>query len=151
MDLPDSVAAELGSLFRRTVSGLVRTDFSDAEAWAVVAAASKAEVWDYFQNGSSAQASLHIVDDVRFNNFEVADFLALKPRPHKVVYVVDTFALTHNEHPVLAVDMDEKPGSTFRVIPSRIFEVDANVTEGNMYFSEFQAGAGEDLVFRGWS
>jgi hypothetical protein len=148
MDLPDSVAVDLGSIFGKWLAGLVRTDFKDDAAWDAVVAAATARVW--MSPTESAVATVQVVDDRRFEGFEAVDFLALTPRPNYLIFVVDAFALDHAEHPVLAIDTYERPGRTFRTLPYTLFEITANVLEANMDFSEFADSVGEDRIFRGF-
>ena len=69
---------------------------------------------------------------------------------HTFLFVVDRTAITHPDRPVLVVDLNEEPGRTFRVIPSKIWGVENNLSIANMDFGEFADAVDSEGVFRGF-
>ena len=69
------------------------------------------------------------------------------------VFIVDTHAISDPEHPVVVLDIgydDEAPGRSFRALPSRVCNIDANLGISNMDFFEYADAVDADGVFRGF-
>lgn len=62
----------------------------------------------------------------------------------------DTKTLTDPELPIIAVDLSEEIGQTFRVIPSEMWSVENNLSICNMGFEEFKESIDQDGIFRGF-
>nr|WP_089013655.1 hypothetical protein [Micromonospora inositola] len=58
--------------------------------------------------------------------------------------------MADDEHPLLAVDLYDEPGRTFRVPPRWYAEVSANMSIANMDFADFADAADESGTFRGF-
>ncbi|WP_407666880.1 DUF6924 domain-containing protein [Nakamurella alba] len=56
-------------------------------------------------------------------------------------FVADERTLTDPTHPVLVVDRVEEAGRSFRAAPAMLWDIDANLSIGNMWFSEFADAA----------
>ena len=69
---------------------------------------------------------------------------------HAFAFIVDQFAMTQAEHPILVVDLAGALAKIFRVIPAAAGEVASNLSIANMDFEEFAQAAGADGVFRGF-
>ena len=78
------------------------------------------------------------------------EIVKLAKKNHPFVLVADERAITDREHAVLVIDLEDKPGRTFRVIPREAWSVENNLSIANMDFSEFVAACGKDGVFRGF-
>jgi len=78
--------------------------------------------------------------------------LALDPKEsgHFFMFVVDHTALSHAEHPILVIDLNDEVGRAFRVIPSEMWGVENNLSISNMDFYEFADNADADGIFRGF-
>lgn len=127
---------------------LIRTDFSDDDAWRAVCEEASAPI-----PGDEFQAYLTCIDDRRLDGATVDTLLPLVPRDY--FFVADNRTITDSEHPILAVDngdpeYDAKPGNTFRVIPAEMWGPENNLSIANMDFEEFADAADEDGVFRGF-
>lgn len=128
---------------------LIRTDFSDDDAWRAVCAAASALTRDH-----EFQAYLECIDDRQLDGATVDTLLALVP--YDYFFVADTRTMTDPEHPILAVDNGDpelgvKPGTTFRVVPSELYGPENNLSEANMDFEEFANATDADGVFRGFN
>lgn len=66
------------------------------------------------------------------------------------MFVVDRTTMTHEEHPVVVLDLWHEPRRTSRVIPSQMWRVENNLSIANMDFFEFAKAVGDDSVFRGF-
>ena len=146
---PPSSFSELALLVANGPTALIRTDFSDDWTWSRIVTEATA---DFFQHGSVEPFNviLNPINDRRFESLSTADFMQFSPRPQQILFVVDAEAMVNREHAVLAIDMQDNPGAELRVVPSRIFEIENNVTGYNMCFAEFVPSAGSDGVFRGY-
>lgn len=124
---------------------LLRTCFSDDAAWAALCAAALQTNEDDFQ------ASLDCVSDREFEGLTVEKLLGIaEESEHSFVFLADQFALSHHEHPIRVVDLDEALGCTFRVIPREMWNVENNLSLANMDFRDFAESIEADGIFRGF-
>ncbi|WP_330301582.1 MULTISPECIES: DUF6924 domain-containing protein [unclassified Streptomyces] len=135
MDLP--APEDLTSL-------VLRTDFSSAAAWEAARAAI---------DGSGERRHATYVSDHLFNGVGVqalvdADAAADDDDKLCYLFIADTITMTDDEHPLLAVDLHDEPGRTFRVLPRWYVDVSANLTIANMDFAEFADAADASGTFR---
>jgi hypothetical protein len=132
---------------------LIRTDFSDDDAWRAVREAACAPNPDGFQ------ADLGFVDDRQLDGASVQTLLTVVDRGY--FFVADTRTIADPEHPILVVNNeapfdDDDPeftvprGATFHVIPSHLVDPESNLRIANMDFVEFADAADDDGVFRGF-
>lgn len=125
---------------------VLRTDFSDERAWDAVRAALDAA-------GDHSLATY--VSDRRFSVVDVralAEEEAVAEEDDQIIYVflADATTMEDPAHPLLAVDLADEPGRTFRV-PARWFpDVSANLSIANMDFAEFADAADESGTYRGF-
>ncbi|MFG2825414.1 DUF6924 domain-containing protein [Kitasatospora sp. NPDC048365] len=125
---------------------ILRTDFSSDAAWEVVRAAI---------DGADEYRHATYVNDRSFNGVSVqalvdADAVADDDDKLCYLFVADTITMTDEEHPLLAVDLYDEPGRTFRVAPRCYADVSANLTIANMDFAEFADAADASGTFRGF-
>jgi hypothetical protein len=92
------------------------------------------------------------VSDATYTGMSVEKILAAVPQGwnHSFLFVIDRTTLSHPDHPILAVDVLDEPGRTFRVIPAAAWAVENNLSLGNMDFAEFAGAADPDGIFRGF-
>ncbi|MER7112500.1 DUF6924 domain-containing protein [Streptomyces sp. NPDC000229] len=125
---------------------VLRTDFSDEGAWDAVRAALDAA-------GEYPLATY--VSELRFAGVEVQALLdeeVAADEDDQIVYLFLADATTMNDpgHTLLAVDLSDEPGRTFRV-PARWFpNISANLSIANMDFAEFADAADGSGTFRGF-
>jgi hypothetical protein len=134
------------------VSLLIRTDFSDDEAWVEVTTAAQAA-----EPIGGFVADLTLVEDPAWEGLAGDKLLeTIGEPPPFYVFVVDREALTHPEHPILAIDCagsdyPHERGRTVRVVPTAMASIENNLSLGNMDFDEFIEGADADGIFRQFS
>ncbi len=99
------------------------------------------------------RAYVTFADDGAYAGLSPDDIVAAEVNrgEHSFVFVVDQRTFDDSEHPVLAVDLWEDPGRTFRVVPAEMWAVQNNLSISNMDFSEFADNASPDGVFRGFA
>lgn len=145
---------------------LIRTDFSNDKVWEDVRSlASKPgpdfqEALGLISDAQEAasdpldeiETNLDIVDDRDFDGATVEELLkGLGDDGHQaVLIVVDQAAIHDPEHPVLIVDLLTERGRTFRALPSCVFEIESNLSIGNMDWEEFVNGVDDTGVYRGF-
>ncbi len=124
---------------------VLRTDFTDDAAWLSICAAIKKPVGEF-------RAYVDCVSDSEFAGITVSQILSLDPQSsgHIFMFIVDQRTLSDADHPILVVDLVTEPGRTFRVIPSQMYGVEANLSLANMDFEEFANAVDADGVFRGF-
>ncbi|ONH26270.1 hypothetical protein BL253_25345 [Pseudofrankia asymbiotica] len=125
---------------------MIRTDFSDDDAWEAVCAASVATSPEGFE------AHLLFISDPAFADLTVEQVMALPGAQHyNALYIVDHDTISGRETPILAVDMTREPGRSLRVVPAQMQSIENNLEIFNMDFSEFADAADPDGVFRGFA
>ncbi len=120
---------------------LVRTDFTDADAWATVKGLIATP------NADGFQAYVDIVDDDAFDGANF-DHTSLKSIKNALVIVADEETLIDRDHPFLCFHTTS--GETLRVIAHELWSIENNLSVANMDFEEFVNAAGPDGVFRGF-
>jgi hypothetical protein len=125
---------------------MLRTDFTDDDAWTALCEAVREPSEDGFV------AYVDCVSDSAYSGMNLDQIVALAPngRHRTFAFIADRTALTDPELPVLVVDLHQEPGRTFRVIPREMWGVENNLSLGNMDYREFADNADADGVFRGF-
>ncbi|MCL2582254.1 MAG: hypothetical protein FWE35_07345 [Streptosporangiales bacterium] len=123
---------------------LVRTDFSDEDAWARALRAARQENEDGFR------AYFARVDDPAFAG---ADWRAVKAavpdgNGASVLFIADRDALASPEHPFLVVDLDEDR-EPFRCVAAELWAVENNLNISNMDWEDYADHVDEHGVYRG--
>ncbi|MFD3940996.1 DUF6924 domain-containing protein [Streptomyces sp. NPDC058611] len=125
---------------------VLRTDFGDEGAWDAVRAALDAA-------GEYPHATY--VSDLRFAGVDLQALLneeAAAEEDDQIVYMFLADATTMDDpgHPVLALDLCDEPGRTFRVPAQWFPDVAANLSIANMDFADFADAADGSGTFRGF-
>lgn len=125
---------------------VLRTDFSDDTAWRALKAAIESQ---------EEYPSATYVSDPRYAGVTVqalvdADAAASDDDKVTYLFLADATTMTDDERPLLAVDLYDEPGRTFRLPPRCYAEVSANLSIANMDFAEFADAADESGTFRGF-
>ena len=125
---------------------LLRTDFRNDDAWNALCEAVQEPSNEGFQ------ARFDYISDLAYEGLTVKQLIILASREeHSFLCIADRITLTNSERPILVVDLHDKPGRTFRVVPSEIWGVENNLSIANMDYSEFADNCDSDGVFRGFS
>lgn len=124
---------------------VVRTDFSDDEAWDRICHEVETPVGKF-------RARVSFVDDRAFEGLTPDEVLTLAQNSgyRTFLFVVDGESLRNPEHTILVLDLMDEAGRTFRVIPSEMWAVENNLSLCNMDFFEFADNTGADHIFRGF-
>jgi uncharacterized protein DUF6924 len=123
---------------------VLRTDFSDDEAWAEVQAAIDTEV------SGATFVSDPAYDGVSIQALVDADAAASEDEQITYLFLADATTMRDDERPLLAVDLWREPGRTFRVPARWYMDVSANLSIANMDFDEFADAVDEDGAYRGF-
>lgn len=127
-------------------STVLRTDFADDSAWAALRAAIDA---------ADGPGHATYVSDRRFTDVPLQQLVeeeAAAEEDDRLTYafLADATTLAAPAFPLLAVDLHDEPGRTFRV-PARWYpEVSANLSIANADFADFADAADDAGWFRGW-
>lgn len=121
---------------------LVRTDFSDNDAWE--------NVCEIIKSWGDA-TPLEYVDDIEYSNASVEQIMALVPanEDQSAVVLADQTTFSTLENLLLVVDLEEERGRSFRTIPNEVHPIVCNLFIANMDFSEFADAVDDDGVYRG--
>lgn len=143
---------------------LVRTDFSDDDAWHALVR--DAQAIHRHPGGYDMQAVLTPVDDRRFENRTIEELLVLDVDSH-YLFVADSMTIQNPQHPILVLDMvdDEESDDeddedvddedmaervrSFRVTPKSLPSVENNLSIANLDFADFADHLDSDGVYRG--
>jgi len=132
-----SFDADVGSL-------LIRTDFSDDQAWArLLVDAGR----PYSPDGFTA--SFVPISDRSYEGLR-AEELANPARDAFFVYAADRLSMDGPQRTLLVVDRLHERGRWFRVTLEEAWAVENNLSLFNMDFFEFASAVDDDGVFRGF-
>jgi hypothetical protein len=126
---------------------VLRTDFSDQNAWERICAEIRKPVGIF-----RFLANVDFIDEVEFADLTTEQVLERLPHNynHTFIMVVDQTAIAQPDHPLLVIDLFEKPARDFRAIPSMIQSIENNLSIANMDFEDFTSTVGTDGIFRGF-
>lgn len=123
---------------------LIRTDFSDDDAWRrLLLGVARPSDPDGFM------AYFVFVDDRVFEGFGATE-LAEVDGNAPVVYAADRASMSGPERTLLVVDRLHDRGRSFRVTLDEAWSVENNLSLANMDFFEFATATQDDGVFRGF-
>ena len=124
---------------------VLRADFSDERVWQMICAAIQKPI-------GRARAYVDFVNDPAYEGIAAKQVLSLIPQDmsHTFIFIVDHFAMSHQEHPILVMDLFDEPGRTFRAIPSKICSIENNLSIANMDFTNFADATDKEGIFRGF-
>ena len=126
---------------------VIRTDFSNQEAWEAIGAA----ILQLTKEGFGAQ--VEFVDDAAYRGATKEQLLDLVPEGEErpfFLMIVDAVTVRSPEHPVLVVDLWREPGREFRAVPAAVQAIENNLSIANINFAEFADAVDEDGIFRGF-
>lgn len=144
---------------------LIRTDFSNAEAWKTICTdvcrvtPEAQRDWDKWREVNALMGQRYpkeppvfvdLVDNRKYADLTTEQLLEqFKSTNQSCLFVADNLAISNAEHPILVVDLlTDKRGRTFRAIPSRLSDIGANLSVGNMGWEDFANHVDADGVFR---
>ena len=123
---------------------VIRTDFSNDDAWSAVSERIR-------RPDPLFRASVTFVDDPDFAGLAPDDLESRGYFEHQTfAFLADHMTMTHPEHPVLVVFVFEEEHVEFRTIPAEIPAIENNLSLGNMDPEDFAESAGADGIFRGF-
>jgi len=125
---------------------VVRTDFHDDHAWQALQAAIDSA--DEYRNAT-------YVDDRACTGITVEDLIqanAAAADDHKRfhLFLADAVTMTSAEHLLLAVDLHDEPGRSFRVPHHRYAEISKNLVIANLDFADFADVVDNSGAYRGF-
>ena len=126
---------------------VLRTDFSKQAAWEEIRAEIQKPV-----GRLQFRANVEFIDDPEYAGLTSSQLLDILPADynHSFIIVADRMTISHPEHPLLIIDLFDKPAREFRAIPRQIQGVENNLSIANMDFEDFADAVHADGVFRGF-
>jgi hypothetical protein len=123
---------------------VLRTDFSDDQAWgtlqATVNMSCEYPCATYVSDQADAGVSIQELVETHSSSGDYIGYLVL----------ADAVTMRDPEQPLLAVDLNREPGRTFRVPPRWYAEISANLTIANLSFDDFANAADALGTYRGF-
>ena len=141
------MAADFSSPTDNEMPWLVRADFTDQVAWEQICRAVLVDPDSPDENG---QVGFVIVDDIELDGLTPARLLELEPHEGGGDFLVDHQTMSHPDRPVVAVDVADEPGRSFRLIPTAVQSFAVNMLLANMDFDDFANSVDADGIFRGF-
>ncbi|MFE4933453.1 DUF6924 domain-containing protein [Streptomyces sp. NPDC056647] len=136
----------------RDAALIIRTDYSDEQAWAAV----KAELMRPWGDGDF-ESYVHIADDPKWAGYTSAQIpsAALADEELSVVFLADCDSMGDGPITLLAVAMSareecdsdeefEADGGEFRTVPAGVHEMHANLMIANLSFGDFKEAAEDE-------
>lgn len=121
---------------------VLRTDFTDDGAWVELQTAIGAEGATYVSDRRYAGVTIEGLVDT--------DAAASDDDKLTYLFIADATTMSDAARPLLAVDLCDEPGRTFRV-PARWYtDVSANLSIANMDFLEFADSTDDSGTYRGF-
>ena len=122
---------------------VIRTHFGDDEAWRRLCEAIGVVTVDL----------RCFINDPALESLTPAEILEQMPTDsgQSCVYLADSRTMEDPEHPLIAMDLSNEIGRTFRIAIANLHEFHANLWIGNMEFEEFADAVDRDGVFRGFA
>ena len=134
---------------------LIRTDYSDDQAWAACRSAFDASAMAASDVGIAEH--VEIIDDPAYRDVTAEQILALEnlqDTDHTFVMLADRETMASAEHPVLFLDLfEDQCGATVRIVSSQLSAAVANVDNAEISIEDYAAAAraGAGGVFRGFA
>ncbi|MEU8259589.1 hypothetical protein AB0C02_03050 [Micromonospora sp. NPDC048999] len=125
---------------------VLRVDFAEGAAWEALKAAIIAG--DPYDNAVFVSDPRY--DGVSTQSLVEADANAADDDKVFYLFLADATTMVDDEHLLLAVDLHDEPGRTFRLPPRWYAEVSANLCIANMDFAEYADSVDASGVFRGF-
>ncbi|GHF51332.1 hypothetical protein GCM10017566_25570 [Amycolatopsis bartoniae] len=147
-DPPVWTSAAFEALRSAASTPIVRTDFSDPQAWE--AAWSDITAPQGYWDGEVVLGAT-LVARPEFDGWTAGDLAALLSRTdHDLVFVVDAVTLASPEHPVLVIEVgpDHDRPRTFRATPHALVDVETQLSIANMDWEDFSESTDPDGVLR---
>jgi len=136
-------------LSKTTNPVVIRTDFDNQQAWEAICELLRAPV---HASGETFYPCVDFLEDSDYRNLTKEELLAivLRDHAHSFLFVVDRATIANPDFAILAVDLVESRGRSFRAIPSQIQSIENNLSIANMDFEEFAEAVDKDGIFRGF-
>jgi|HubBroStandDraft_6_1064221.scaffolds.fasta_scaffold245438_3 hypothetical protein len=126
---------------------VIRTSFVSDPGWAAVCTAMSAPAKDvHFQD------EILCLSDPDYDGLSAAGLaeVASDSPDRRHAFLADAAAITQEDFPILAVDLADSPGRSFRVIACEMWSLHSNLKAINMSFREYADRADPDGVYRGF-
>ena len=124
---------------------VIRTSYADQAVWEALRGEIERPVGEF-------RAYVTFVEDPAYDGLDKRELLALLDDGtyRSYVIVADRTTLEHAEHPLLILELGDRPGREFRAVPRELWGVENNLSLANMDFEEFLEALDADGVFRGF-
>lgn len=129
---------------RSQVALVVRTSFSDHQAWEAIVAGIRRPTAEGFG------AHVELFEDAAYHGLTKQQVLDLvqKGDERPFVLIVDEVTVREPGHPILVIDLRHVCSREFRAVPAAVQSIENNLSIANMDFAEFADAVDEDGVFR---
>lgn len=126
---------------------VLRADYSDDNKWKLI---QEEVIKPNSEFGFVANVTFY--ENSFFDNLSLEEILSnlSKNYNHPMIFIADKLTFDENDFPIICLDLNEKPGQYFRVIPSEMWSIENNLSISNMDFQDFANNVDENQIFRGF-
>jgi hypothetical protein len=129
---------------KSTLALLIRTDFSNQQAWDEIREIIKTPVDGFY-------AYVEYVEDPAYEGLTRDQILDLfRGSNQSYAMIADRVTIEDPDHPLLIIDLFNPPNPEFRAIPSTIQQIENNLSIANLDFSDFANAVDEHGIYRGF-
>lgn len=124
---------------------IIRTDFSENSKWEIIC--------DAINNPDNEfEAYVKYINDPQFEDLDIFQLPKFRTEQtsQNFILLIDKETSLHPEYPINCIDLYDEFGRSFRVIPSEVWGITANLSMANMDFYEFADNVDSDGIFRGF-
>jgi hypothetical protein len=125
-------------------TSLFRTDFTKPDVWSEIVRAIHSPSPEGFL------ADVTLIDDPSLAGHSAEALTKRVNGHHSIFFVADTTTMEHRDRPILCIDLLESR-QAFRVVPSKLWSVENNLSLANMDYEEFAEAVDIEGIFRGFS
>jgi hypothetical protein len=140
----EEIISPIGISIPKTDKALLfRTDYSNEVNWRTLK--------EIVQKPGEYFSELEIVNNKKLESIKIEEIMALvqKSTNHTFLFIVDNITLHHPDKPILVVDLFASPGQSFRVIASKLWSVENNLSIANLDFEDFMENVDKENIYRG--
>src|SRR4051794_26378988 len=112
---------------------LIRADFTNKGVWEDIR---RQVLVDPDLPGEDPQVGFLEVEDPAHEGLTAARLMELEPHRLGTYLIFDLDSVAHPDHPLVAVDANNRPGTSFRLIPAAVQSFAVNMMLSNMDFDD---------------
>ncbi len=138
------IMSKIGISIPKTDKALLfRTDYSNELQWR--------SLKEIVQKPGEYFTEVEIINNNKLESVKIDKIMALvqKTTKHTYMFIVDSITINHPDKPILVVDLFTSPGQSFRIVASKLWSVENNLSIANLDFEDFMENVDKENIYRG--